>query len=105
MSPYPAITGNAVLRALAPADAVAAGHKAVAVEQAALDEQELRELEHAEYYDGPALIRRSVELARGTDSGCASMIIGGPPGWTSSGVMAYGIDAVAGLRTGAANRY
>ena len=58
MSPNPAITGNAVLRALAPADAEAAGHMDAAAEQAALDEQELCELEHAEYYDGPTEPRR-----------------------------------------------
>ncbi|MFI5260001.1 MAG: hypothetical protein ACHQ01_10405 [Candidatus Limnocylindrales bacterium] len=58
MSPYPAITGNAVLRALAPADADAAGHMDAAAEQAALDEQEIRDLERAEYYDGPSELQR-----------------------------------------------
>jgi hypothetical protein len=54
MSPYPAITGHAVLRALAPADAEAADQMDLAAERAVLDERELRDLEQADYYDGPS---------------------------------------------------
>jgi hypothetical protein len=51
--PNPSITGSAAQRMLLSIDAEAAGRAAVAAEQAALDEQDLRDMERARYYDGP----------------------------------------------------
>ena len=75
MSPYPAITGNAVLRALAPADAEAASHIDAAAEQAALDEQDLRDLERAEYYDGPTEPQEPATAAESAVRGVRGLVL------------------------------
>jgi hypothetical protein len=49
-APNPAISGEAVRRALGATEADAANHRDVADEQAALDEAELHELERTDYY-------------------------------------------------------
>ena len=51
--PNPAITGSAIQRELAPGSHEAAGRMDATTGQATLDEQELRDLERAEYYGGP----------------------------------------------------
>jgi hypothetical protein len=75
MSPYPAITGNAVLRALAPAGAEAADQMDLAAEQAGLNEQELRDLERAEYYDGPTEPQRSATSPGSGLSGTRRLVL------------------------------
>lgn len=47
------ITGAAIQRALSPSDAEAAGRMEAAADQAVLDEQDRRDLEHAQYYADP----------------------------------------------------
>lgn len=47
------IAGEAARRGLTAAEITAAGREEVRVEQAQLDEADLRELERAEYYDDP----------------------------------------------------
>ena len=75
MSSYPAIIGNAVLRALAPADAAAADQMDLAAEQAGLNEQELRDLERAEYYDGPTDRQRPATLPELGPGGVRGLVL------------------------------
>ncbi|MGH2513766.1 MAG: hypothetical protein ACRDGQ_13915 [Candidatus Limnocylindrales bacterium] len=49
------IAGEAARRGLTADEVAAAGREDVRVEQAALNEEELKELEHAEYYAEPAV--------------------------------------------------
>ena len=49
--PNPAISGEAIRKALTPEQAAAANRQDASVERAALDEAELQDLERAEYYE------------------------------------------------------
>jgi hypothetical protein len=51
--PNPAIAGSAIQRELAPGSHEATDRMDAVTGQATLDEQELRDLERAEYYGGP----------------------------------------------------
>jgi hypothetical protein len=60
-SPPPGIAADAARKALLAGEAAAASHNDAAAEQAVLDEADLQELEHTEYYpdEPPAPAKRS----------------------------------------------
>ena len=62
----PAISAEATRKALTTAEVAAANRHDASEERAALDEAELRDLERAEYYFGPATVIKPAEYDSGT---------------------------------------
>jgi hypothetical protein len=63
--PNPAISGEAIRRALGPGQEAAAKQQTTSEERAELDAAELRELERAEYYPEPQTVAPEAPPRRG----------------------------------------